>query len=102
MFLYLLKKIFPIIALFFALTSLHSCISNSQNQNSTQRKNEVDSIVRKINDIDSLKTILSQYQVEGNIEGQMMSLKQLGKCQREQNKFVDATYSHTEGQKLAT
>ena len=102
MFLYPLKKIFPFIALFFALTASHSCISNSQSQNSTQRKNEVDSIVRKINDIESLKTILSQYQVDGNIEGQMMTLKQLGKCQREQNKFVDAIYSHTEGQKFAT
>ena len=101
MFLYLLKKITLFVTLFFALMSLHSCTSNNQNQDSEQRKIEADSIVRNINNIDSLKAIYSQYQSEENAEGQMMTLKQLGKCQREQNKFADAIESHTNGQNIA-
>ena len=101
MILYFIKKATIITLLLGALASMVACVDHANNHVSAQRKSEADSIVRQINDIDTLKLIYSRYQADDNAEGQMMTLKQLGKCQRERNQFTDAIESHTKGQKIA-
>jgi tetratricopeptide (TPR) repeat protein len=46
--------------------------------------------------------MLDEFLQEGNLEGQMVVLKHLGRLQREGNKFVDAIESHSKGAEIAT
>lgn len=80
----------------------YSCNGDAVAGFSVERKNEADSIVRNEKNVDSLKNIFDRYKSDRNLEGQMMTLKQLGKRQRELNNFVDAIASHTAGQEIAS
>ena len=84
------------------ILGFYSCNGDDIARVSIELKNEADSLVRNVKDVDSLKNILRQYEVDQNFEGQMMTLKQLGKRQRELNDFIDAITSHTAGQEIAT
>lgn len=65
-------------------------------------KDEIDSVVRNIRSTDTLEVMLDEFLQEGNLEGQMVVLKHLGRLQREGNKFVDAIESHSKGAEIAT
>lgn len=82
--------------------SLASCEGTSSHNCSTEKKQQADSLIRNITNIDSLNLILQKFEKEDNLEGQMMTLKQLGKCQREQNKFAEAINTHTKGFDIAS
>lgn len=82
--------------------SFASCEGTSSHVFSPEKKQEADSLTRSITDIDSLKSIISKSERTDNLEMQMMALKQLGKYQREQNKFAEAIDSHTKGFNIAS
>ena len=65
-------------------------------------KDEIDSVARNIRSTDTLEVMLDEFLQEGNLEGQMVVLKHLGRLQREGNKFVDAIESHSKGAEIAT
>ena len=72
------------------MTLLLACGKSGHTTNSTGIKDKVDSLSRNIRDTDSLCVLLSDYQKENSLEGQMIVLKHLGRRQRELNKFADA------------
>ena len=62
----------------------------------------VDSIVRSTHGIDSTLMLYKSYKSSGNILGQMVALRQLGKLYREDSQFDDAISYLQQGLQLAT
>lgn len=84
------------------MISLCSCNETSTHIYSPEKKLQADSLIRNISNIDTLQFVLEKFQNEDNLEGQMVTLKKLGKQQRELNKFADAIDTHTKGFDIAT
>lgn len=82
------------IALLFILSGCRQSKSNIYIYRERGRYAEIDSMLRPIRNTDSLRAIYDQYKVLDDKMGQMLVLKQLGKCQREQNQFTEAIESH--------
>lgn len=87
------------IALLFILSGCRQ--SNSNIYIERGRYAEIDSMLRPIRNTDSLRAIYDQYKVLDDKMGQMLVLKQLGKCQREQNQFTEAIESHRQSYNIA-
>ncbi len=95
-------KDFCILLLFgIGMMVLQSCSETSSVRYSAVEKSYTDSLMRTISNIDTLAIHLDIYKSKNNLEGQMMCLKQLGRRQRELNKFADAIDSHTQGLNIA-
>lgn len=59
-----------------------------------KRYTEIDSSLRLIHNLDTLRAMYDKYHISDDKIGRMLVLKQLGKCQREQNLFTEAIESH--------
>ncbi len=100
-FMFFLQKLKLVLYICCLALALLACTENSTRKAPLQDKQEIDSLIRKISDTDTLKLILTEYEDADNLVGQMMTLKQLGKHLREQNKFADAIDIHTRGLEIA-
>lgn len=89
------------IALLFILSGCRQSNSNIYIYRERGRYAEIDSMLRPIRNTDSLRAIYDQYKVLDDKMGQMLVLKQLGKCQREQNQFTEAIESHRQSYNIA-
>lgn len=63
---------------------------------------QVDSLLRGINDVDSLTDLSKRFHAEGDEVGMMLSCKYLGKLMRSKSYFEEAIKVHSEGFELAS
>ena len=75
--------------------------SNAPTYTNAERQT-LDSMVQDIHSTDSLRAMLNSYQQSGNLLGQIVTLRHLGKRYRDSSMFMEALESHQEGLKLAT
>ena len=67
-----------------------------------QERQTADSIVRSVEDIAAARALTDSYRQSGDILGQMVSLRQLGKLYREESMFLQAIDCHQQGLQIAT
>lgn len=86
---------------FLLTTILNSCHKQETSFFSQERKEQADSLLKSVNDINELQKMLSDYQNTGNREGEMMTTKKLGRLLREANQFHKAIEIHLRGSEVA-
>ncbi len=95
-------KYLPYLILFLLLP-FTACEKETVTRSYTQAERDaVENYVQSASTIDATLSILNSYRRGGNILGQIVSLRQLGKLYRENSLFYDAIDYHQEGLKLAT
>lgn len=85
----------------FALLLLFSCDKGNIVTVYNLEKQEADSLVKLEKDIEGLLKLRNQFMADGNLVGEMVLLKQLGKNYRENNRFIESIDVHQKGLKIA-
>src|SRR5574344_873566 len=94
-----MKNITP---LFIILLLLSIGCSKPQKQScNPEAKQIADSIVFANRNIDSLRIILQRFADSDNKIGEIVACKELGKCYREDSRFVEAVDCHKRGARIA-
>ncbi len=95
-----LEKTLRIICIGIILFS-YGCSNNSSLSFSEKDRNQIDSTVSSVTNIDSLKSILKTYTNENNILGEIVAYRELGKQLRDINNFTEAIKYNKKGVELA-
>ena len=61
----------------------------------SEHRQHIDSVLSEQRDIDELQKMRQECRKNGDIEGEMLTLKRMGIVYREQNKFIEAIDAHT-------
>lgn len=85
-----------IVCLFMTLIA-GSCSNRPQKDFSDEEKRMTDSIVSANNDEDSLRVLIAGFSQKGNIYGEIISYKELGKILREKGNFFESIEIHKQG-----
>lgn len=94
-----MKRLFVTQALIaFAACCLTSCTSGvGQSQYSPSERARIDSIVRSNRSIDSLVAVAGRFAAEGNLLGQAVSYRELGRAYRNSTLYQEAIDTHLKG-----
>lgn len=92
-----MKKVLLLTALIFIL----SCKEHNENSSYADRLKHIDSIVAVNKDIDTLKVLLSGYEVNHDDVGRMVVMRELGKIYRKSSDFKTALNYHEKALLLA-
>ncbi len=78
-----------------------SCGHNQRGSHTAEEKAKIDSAVTAVTDTTALKAMLSDYSSKGDLTGEAVVCRQLGKIHRENNRFAEAITIHRRGLKAA-
>lgn len=76
---------------------LSSCANRTQKDLTNEEKRITDSIVSANKNEDSLRVLIANYSAEGNIYGEIVAYKELGKIFREKGHFIKSIEIHKQG-----
>jgi len=81
---------------------LVSCADERHELNySDQEKKSIDSMVFANRNVDSLAVLSDRYAAENNVLGQIVALRELGRCYRNSSSFTEANVVHKQALELA-
>lgn len=84
-----------------ALAAATSCSHSQRSSLSAEEKAKIDSVVSGVTDTTKLNAMLSDYASRGDLTGEAVVCRQLGKMHRENNRFAEAIATHRRGLKAA-
>lgn len=98
-----LLRRFSLAAAVFLTLLLASCQHREGSASFTEAERmTVDSIVNSVHGIDATRNMADSYKQSGNILGQMLALRKLGKLYREDSQFMQAIDCHQQELQIAT
>lgn len=91
------------VAVAIVLPLLSSCLRSSTGGHRDEGHcAEVDSVMRGMEDVDSISAMVEQYRSQGDATGEMLALKHMGSRLRKLSRYDDALEAHNHSLKLAT
>lgn len=92
-----------VVALVLLLSAVQACRGTSSAPAADDAHRAlVDSLLRDMQDLDSLQAMTQRYHDDQDVTGEILSHKYLGQQQRKQSRYLEAIGTHVKGLKLAT
>ena len=89
-----MKKLLILFSVFVVL----SCSSDKNVKNYTdEEKKQIDSVVRATSDVDSLCSLVAEYETADNHYGMVVGCRELGRKYRNTSRFTEAMEIHKKG-----
>lgn len=91
----------PLVLILMTILIMVSCRKEAPKQSTARLKYQADSIISLNNSQDSLLKRLDEFIMSGNVAGEMLARKEIGKRYRESSRFKEAIEQHKEALRLA-